>query len=98
MNKKGALMEIAIILLILIILSIYLIGVALRDCNNNNECSSDSYCGSDYKCHSFPEEIIVKKNNFFWPALIIAVAIVIATYINKTGKVPLFNKNKNKKD
>ncbi len=87
MNKKAAIPFVPIILG-LIILAIVLINFAGRECNKNAECGADSYCGSDYKCHAYPDEVIVEKYNFVWPAIIVGIAVIIAALIQKGKKIP----------
>lgn len=88
MNQKANVGLIAVaIILALVILAIYLAGIATRDCNSNNDCSETSYCGSDFSCHEFPKEIVVEKNNWLWPALILGICLIIASYINRGGSL-----------
>jgi len=94
MNKKGSLALAAIaIILAFVILGVFLIDIAQRECNSNKDCPVNAYCGSEHECHSYPEEIIVQENSFIPAALIFGAAIIIAAYIFRGGKVP-FNKKK----
>ncbi len=93
LHKKGstALALIAIILAI-IILAVYLVGIAQRDCNSNKDCPENAYCGTDYECHDFPQQILVKEANYVPAALIFGINLIIATYIYRGGKIPFLKK------
>ena len=74
------------LIIVLVILSILLLGsfifnLSSRECSDNKNCSDDSYCGSDFECHKYPEEIIVEKNNYIWPAVIFGVSLISAAYL-----------------
>ena len=88
MNKKGAALGIVAVLLALILLAIFLVGLALRECNSNKDCSDNAYCGSDYECHEYPNNTVVQKNNFVPAALILGVSLVLAMYLYRGGKIP----------
>ena len=93
MHKKGALaLGIVAVLLALIILAGYLMNVSMRNCNSNNECPANAYCGSDYECHEFPEQIVVKENNFLPASIVLGMSFIIGVIILKMGKIP-FSKN-----
>ena len=82
-NKKAGAGLVAIaIVAILVIFFIYLIDVSHRECNHNSDCGTYSYCGSDFACHEYPT---IQRNEyyFFWPAIIIGLAIVAAMIIYK---------------
>ena len=86
MNKKGSLGLIAVIIILsLVILSVYLVGVATRGCNSNNDCAKSAYCGTDYECHDFPKEIIVKENNFVPASIILSVGLIASALIFRKG-------------
>jgi|SRR3989338_9767700 len=87
MDKKGSIGFIAVILVI-ILLGLFLVNLASRECNKNADCSDDSYCGSDNECHQYPEQVIVKDSNYIIPSLILGAAIIIAAWIfkRKDGK------------
>lgn len=89
MNKSGsAVLGVVAIILALIILTIYLVGLAQRDCNSNKDCPDSAYCGTDYECHEYPNQIVVEKNNLLWPAVILGVALIAAAYLFRGGKLP----------
>ncbi|MFH1682245.1 MAG: hypothetical protein ABIA37_00460 [Candidatus Woesearchaeota archaeon] len=88
MNKKAVGLITVTIILALLILIIFLVDVAKRECQGNNDCPENAYCGTDYECHQFPEEIIIKENNFVPAALILGISLIIAAYIFKGGKLP----------
>ncbi len=86
MNKKGSLgLIIVIVILSLVILSVYLVGVATRGCNSNKDCAKSAYCGTDYECHDFPKEIIVKENNFVPASVILSIGLITSALIFRKG-------------
>ena len=85
MNKKAA-AQFVIGVLALIILAFLIVNIATRECNKNSECNNDSYCGSDYECHKYPDKIIVKKNTFLLPAIILGTSLIVAAYIFRRKK------------
>lgn len=91
MNKKGNALAVVSIILALLVLAIYLVGIATRECKSNRDCTDNAYCGSDYECHKYPEEIVVQKNSFTLAALILGISMAITAYIYKTGKIPFRN-------
>ena len=94
MNKQGSAgLAIVAVLLSLVILGVFLIHIAQRECNSNRDCPQNAYCGSDHECHSYPDKIVVEKNNFLSAAVVFGSALVLAAYIFKTGKIP-FKKEK----
>ena len=95
MDKKGSLGLIAaIIVLALVILAYILVAVAERECFSNRDCSDNAYCSTDYKCHQYPDKILVNDNNYFSSALVFGILLVVAAYVYKTGKIPFANKFK----
>jgi len=94
MQKKANLGLIAIVIVLgLVILTITLINFYNRECSKNSDCSQSAYCGSDYKCHEFPKEIIVKENSYILASTILGVAMIIAAYILKGGRLPFRKKD-----
>lgn len=85
MHKKGNVA--VVIVLAIVILAIVLVDYFGRDCNNNRECSQDAYCGSDHQCHEYPKEIVVKQNNYVSAAIILGIALIVAAYIFRGGKI-----------
>jgi hypothetical protein len=83
MNKKGNALGAVAIILAMVILGIFLITIAQRDCNSNRDCSDNSYCGSDHECHQYPDKIIVEEHNFLFPAFVLGVSLIISAYIMK---------------
>lgn len=84
-NRKGE-MGLLIILIIIIVLFFFgwLINVSQRECRTNRDCGSEAYCGSDFSCHQYPAiQKTVVEYSLFWPAVIIALAIVAAAWIFK---------------
>ncbi len=73
-----------LVAILLVILFFWFIGVSQRECRSNRDCGSDSYCGSDFACHQYPALTVVQYN-FFWPALILGIAIIAAVWISKNG-------------
>ena len=87
MNKKGSVILVtAILLLGAIIMVILAANLSLRECNNNGDCSADSYCGSNYQCLPYPEEVVVRDNNYLLAAIVLGVSMIIAAYILRRGK------------
>ncbi|MBS3123153.1 hypothetical protein J4437_00810 [Candidatus Woesearchaeota archaeon] len=83
-SKRGSMLLPAVtIILALTVLGYFLVGLSLRECNSNRDCSSNAYCGSDYECHVYPDEIMVKENNFLPAALVLGVSIIVSTFILK---------------
>ena len=75
-----------VLIIVVIAVSIFLVGnfflnQASKECKNNKGCSEDSYCGSDFTCHQYPEEIIVEKNNYVWPAIILGVSLITTAFL-----------------
>ena len=81
---------IAVVVLSCLILVIFLIDVAQRECNSNNDCDKLAYCGTDHECHPYPDEIVVKEHNYVPASLILGISIVLAAYILKGGQFPKF--------
>ena len=84
MNSKKAsagLIAIIIVLIAVVFLG-WVINIAQRECKTNSDCGTYSYCGSDFGCHEYPT---LQRNeyHFFWPAVVIAIAIVLAVLIFK---------------
>ncbi len=95
-HKKGsAAIAIIAIILAIIILAVYLVGIAQRDCNSNKDCSENAYCGTDYECHEFPQQIVVKEANYLPASIIFGISLIIAAYIYRGRKIP-FIKRKTK--
>ena len=85
MDAKGSMaLAIVAVLLAMIVLGVFLVNVAMRDCNGNQDCPANAYCGSDYECHEFPQQIVLKQSNL-WPALILGICLIIAAYIFRRG-------------
>lgn len=98
MNKTGnAALTIIIIVLALVILAFFLVDIAQRDCNSNNDCAKNAYCDSNHECHEYPNEIVIKENNFLSAAIVLGIALIIAAYIYRGGKIPFFKKKEEKK-
>lgn len=89
MRKQGsaALAAVAVILA-LVILGVFLVNIALRDCNSNRDCPENAYCGSDHECHEYPEKIIVTENNFVPAALILGGAGVLTAFLLRRKPIP----------
>lgn len=82
-GRKG---EVGLIIILIIIIVLFffgwLINVSQRECKTNRDCGTEAYCGSDFSCHQYPAiQKTVIEYNFFWPAVIIALAIVAAAWI-----------------
>ena len=89
MNKKAALGLIVIIIILGIAIVALIVSSSFnRKCNKNSDCSKSAYCGSDYACHEYPKEIVVKENNYLSAAIIFGIALILAAYIYRGGKIP----------
>jgi Na+/melibiose symporter-like transporter len=87
-NRKAE-AGLVIVLVIIVVLFFFgwLINVSQRECKTNRECGSESYCGSDFACHQYPTiQKTVIEYNFFWPAVILGIAIVAAVWIFRQPK------------
>jgi len=82
-------LSVVTVILAVIILKMYLIGIAERECSSNRDCSDNEYCGNDYQCHEYPAKIIVQDNNYIPAALIVGIAIIVASYIFRGGKIKM---------
>lgn len=83
-RKHGSLsMNVVFIIFLVLLFSTWLIVYVQRECHTNTDCESSSYCGSDFSCHQYPEQVIVEKQSFALPALILGGAIVIAALLLK---------------
>lgn len=84
-NRKAE-AGLVIVLVIIVVLFFFgwLINVSQRECKTNRNCGSESYCGSDFACHQYPAiQKTVIEYNFFWPAVILGMAIVASVWIFK---------------
>ncbi len=82
MNHQGNVgLAIVAVILALTILAVYLVNVAQRECNSNRDCPENAYCSSDYECHTYPDRITVKENNFLPAAMVFGISIIIAAWI-----------------
>tara|TARA_Y100000310_G_scaffold329642_1_gene399873 strand:+ start:742 stop:1026 length:285 start_codon:yes stop_codon:yes gene_type:complete len=89
MDKKGSMIiGIVAVILALVILGVFLVSIAQRECQSNRDCPGNSYCNTQYECIEFPNQIIVKESNFLFSALILGAAVLIASYIFKGGNLP----------
>lgn len=79
LGKKGQVATILIIVLI-VVLVIWVVNFGRRECRTDRNCGKEYYCGSDFQCHE-KEKIAVKSNDFLFPSLIIAVALIISAVI-----------------
>ena len=82
-SKKSEAGLVAIIIIIVVLFSFgWLYNINQRECSRNKDCSSESYCGSDFSCHQYPNiQNNIVQYNFFWPALIIGIALIIGAWI-----------------
>jgi hypothetical protein len=81
MKKGNVALGIVAVVLAMIILAIFVINMAQRECESNRDCHSDSYCGSDYECHQFPNKVLVKESNFLPAAFTVAIGLVVSAYV-----------------
>ena len=85
-TKASAALGIVAVVLALIILTIYLVNLAGRECKSNKDCTSAAYCGSDFACHAYPKEIVTTKDNYVPAALIVGISLMVAAWINRKKK------------
>lgn len=88
-NKKGEIVSIITLVILVLVIVGYGIKVSTRECSSNSDCKDTQYCGSDYECHD-QKIIVVYKYSLIIPAIILAKGLVISAYILK--------KKKNKKE
>ena len=81
LNRKGAIIFPALIVIALAIVMWQFFSIVSRECNEDLECGENRYCGSDYECHSFPTE--VNSYDFTIAAIILGIAIIIAVIVYK---------------
>ena len=87
-KKSEAGLAIVLILVVAALFFGWLININQRECSHNKDCGSESYCGSDFSCHNYPTiQKTVVQYNLFWPAVIIAIAIVVAAIIFRREKI-----------
>ena len=88
-SKKSEAGLVAIIIIIVVLFSLgWLYNINQRECSKNKDCSSESYCGSDFSCHQYPNiQNNIVQYNFFWPALIIGIALIIGAWIFRRVEV-----------
>tara|TARA_Y100000310_G_C20477816_1_gene713258 strand:- start:178 stop:459 length:282 start_codon:yes stop_codon:yes gene_type:complete len=88
MDKKGSAVLITIIVILAIVLLILgIVNISSRECNNNGDCGDNEYCGTDYFCHAYPDQVVVKDNNYVLEVVIFGIALIVAAYIFKGGKI-----------
>jgi hypothetical protein len=87
MNKKASFTIIILVIVIVIFSGVIFYELVTRDCNSNEECAEDSYCSHNYECVQYPPEVLVTKQNFVLPAIILSVAIIVAAFILKKKRV-----------
>jgi len=94
MNKKATLGLIAVVIVLaLAIVALVVSSNFNRECNRNSECPNNAYCGADYTCHEYPKEVQVKQNTFLPAAIVLGLALIIAAYIFRGGRIPGMKKN-----
>ena len=88
-SKKSEAGLVAVLIIIVIVFFLgWVINLSQRECKSNRDCSSESYCGSDFSCHTYPTiQKTVVQYNFFWPAVIITIAIIAAMLIYRWDKI-----------
>ncbi len=109
-KSEAGLVVVFVVIVILFFLG-WLINFSQRECKSNKDCGSESYCGSDFACHQYPNiQKTIIQYNFFWPALILGIAIVAAAMIFRWKKnnedapkpiaqeAPLYNNQTNSKE
>lgn len=99
-SKKAQVGLVAVIIIITGVLGIgMLANFGSRECNSNKNCNSDEYCGSDFACHQIPviEKTLI-NNNFIMPSIIVGIAIIMASFVLKSGKLKFRPKKSNETD
>jgi len=93
-NKKSEAGSALIIIILIVLFLGWVINVSQRECKTNKDCASESYCGSDFSCHSYPNiQKTVVQYNFFWPAVVIGIAIIVAALIFNWNKIKQKDEN-----
>ncbi len=94
-SKKSEAATTLLVIIVIVFFLGWLINLGQRECKSNSDCGSEAYCGSDFACHSYPTiQKTIVQYNLFWPAVIIGLAIIIATWILKDGKFRLREEKK----
>ena len=75
------------VILAMVILGVFIINIAQRECNSNRDCPGNSYCNAKHECVEYPQQVVVKENNLP-AAIIIALGLVMAAFVFKSGKLP----------
>ncbi len=91
-TKANVGLIVVVIVLALVILAFILADVASRECSSNKDCAENSYCGADNECHQYPNKILVRESNYIPAALILGIALIIAAYIFRGGKIPFLER------
>ncbi len=91
LDKKGNALAVVAIVLALLVLVIYLVNIAQRECNSNRDCQNNEYCNTNYECIEYPNDV-VREGNYSLTALILGISGIIIMYIYKVGKLPLMRK------
>lgn len=85
-------MAIVAVALAVVIVGFFLVSLATRECSSNKDCQESAYCGSDYECHDYPQQIVVKENSFLPAAIVFGIALILAAYVYRGGKVHFIKK------
>ena len=82
-NKKGNALVVVLVIIIVIWVVWWTIGIANRECEKDVDCGGEQYCGSDFTCHDFKviEKTVIQNYDYVKPAIILGIAMVIATLI-----------------
>tara|TARA_Y100000310_G_scaffold17224_3_gene17108 strand:+ start:955 stop:1224 length:270 start_codon:yes stop_codon:yes gene_type:complete len=87
-SKKGntAVIGLAIVIIILVV---WWVSIASRDCNTNTDCEDGFYCGSDFACHEIPViEKAIKSYDLTIASLILAIGLIVAATIYRKKNIP----------
>lgn len=89
LHKKSEAGLVAVLIIIVIVFFLgWIINLSQRECKSNRDCGSESYCGSDFSCHTYPTiQKTVVQYNFFWPAVILGIAVIAAMMIYRWDKI-----------
>ena len=84
MNKRGSGATVLLGIVVIVLGIVWMFALSERECNANTDCEENFYCGSDFACHEHPyiekQPIVI---NYWLPALILGIAIIVAAFILK---------------
>ncbi len=86
-KKADGGLTILVIIIVVVFLG-WVVNISQRECKSNKDCGSEAYCGSDFACHTYPViQKTVVQYNFFFPSIIIGIAIIVAAALFNWNKI-----------